>query len=64
MTAPSKRTKGAAIAIFAATGSVVALSAGHVSIPISVVIAILGIGIGAGVARRIWSTTPNVSRRN
>ncbi len=64
MTAPSKRTKGAAIAIFAATGSVVALSAGHVSIPISAVIAVLGIGIGVGVARRIWSTTPDATKRD
>jgi hypothetical protein len=64
MTAPSKRTKGAAIAIFAATGSVVALSAGHVSIPISVVIAILGIGIGAGFARGMFSTKPDVTKRD
>ncbi len=64
MTAPSKKTKGAAIAIFAATGSVVALSAGHVSIPISVVIAILGIGIGAGFARGMFSTKPDATKRN
>ena len=64
MTTPSKKTKGAAIAIFAATGSVVALSAGHVSIPISVVIAVLGTGIGAGFARGMFSTKSEVTKRN
>jgi uncharacterized membrane protein YccC len=64
MAAPSKKTKGAAIAIFAATGSVVALSAGHVSIPISVVIAILGIGIGAGFAWGMFSKKPDVTKPN
>lgn len=64
MTAPSKKTKGAAIAIFAATGSVVMLSAGHVSIPISVIIAVIGIGIGAGVARGRLSTNSDATKRN
>jgi hypothetical protein len=39
------------IAILAATGSVVGFTAGHVSIPISIGIAVIGIVIGTGVAR-------------
>jgi hypothetical protein len=64
MAAPSKKAKGAMIAIFAATGSVVALTAGHVSIPISVGIAVIGIVIGTGVARGKFSNKPDATKRN
>ena len=62
MATPSRKTRGAAIAIFAATGSVVVLSAGHVSVPISVIIALVAVAIGAGLARGMFSTKPDTTK--
>jgi hypothetical protein len=55
MTTMSTKRKGAMIAILAATGSVVGLTMGHVSSPISVGIAVVGIVIGTAVARGMFS---------
>ncbi|HET6175840.1 MAG TPA: hypothetical protein VFE61_02835 [Candidatus Sulfotelmatobacter sp.] len=64
MTPMSKGRKGAMIAILAATGSVVGFTAGHVSIPISIGIAVIGIVIGTGVARGFFSTAPESAKKN
>ena len=64
MTTMSGMRKGAMIAILAATGCVVGFTAGHVSSPISVGIAVVGIVIGTGVARGYFSAKPDSTKRN
>jgi hypothetical protein len=59
MTTTSHQKSGAAIAISAALGSAIGLMTGYVSRPSAVGIAIIGIVIGTGVARGMFSPAPN-----
>jgi len=58
MTITSHQKSGAAIAILAALGSVIGLVTGYLSRPSAVGIAIIGIVIGTGVARGVFSPAP------
>jgi hypothetical protein len=62
-TTPNRRT-GAAIAILAATGSVVGLTVGHIGIPFAGAIAVIGIAIGVNVARKKVATTPDATKKD
>jgi len=59
MTTTSERRTGAAIAVLAAIGSAIGLTAGYLSIPVGVGIAVVGILIGTGVARGKFSNPPD-----
>jgi hypothetical protein len=61
--ATSHRRAGVAITILAAIGAVVGMTMGHLSIPIGCGIAVIGIVIGAGVARGRFSRTPAVEKK-
>jgi hypothetical protein len=58
-----QRKIGAAIAIVAALFAAVGLMAVHISSPIAVGIAVIGIVIGTGVARGNFSSTPDTTKR-
>ena len=64
MTTTSRQQTGAAITILAALGSVIGLTVGHLSIPIAVGIAVIGIVIGTGVARGRFSRVSDAPKRN
>ena len=57
------KTIGAAIAIAAAMFAAIGLVAVHLSSPIAVGIAVIGIVIGTGVARGSFSSTPDTTKR-
>jgi len=64
MAATSHRRAGAAITIFAAIIALVGLTIFHLSIPIGCGIAVIGIVIGAGVARGRFSRTQDGTKEN
>ena len=64
MSTTPNRKAGAAIAILAATGSVVGLTVSHIGVPMAGAIAVIGIAIGASVARKKVADTPNATKKD
>jgi hypothetical protein len=60
----TNRKLGAAIALCTAVGAAVGVLAGYFNITPAVGAAVIGIVIGTGVARGMFSTTPDVTKRN
>ena len=62
--ATSQRRTGAAIVIVTAIGAAVGMTIFHLNIPIGCAIAVIGIVIGAGVARGRFSRSPDAEKKN
>jgi type IV secretory pathway VirB2 component (pilin) len=62
VTTTANQRAGAAIAILAALGSSTVLLLGQVNGPIAVAIAVIGIVIGTGVARGMFSAATNSTK--